>query len=716
MYLRLKNETPPEKFTFVLIERGRRLFLCAKSKESRRDWIKSINSRLLKLDQILPDDIYGESPKQQNETLSNPAIMMSKLATFQKNTPRISTIGRMRAQSASLERKSSAPKPQVLKEKSLKGWLTQHYGVSRKLQRYFILKSRNLHVYHAVPQASESMKNLQKQRSDSLDNSDAISTFTVKDCTVTVLREENFEFGFRISSRLHKMSLYLSSFSKDERDQWLDALETEGALVIRVENEPCFQGELFLVSKRRHVLVSLNVSSVQIDGEDYSWESIFVHDSGNVIFMSFENRVLQLETESKEIHQLWLLKISFFLQAYYMLSKHSITSRIGWIHWFLRNSIHSYSYTGDFQGLKSYVSFLGDSYVHAIDSKDDEEYTAIHLACHQGHLEIVEYLIDLKASLLLKDPNGNPPAHIAAARADGDLLKLIIGKGGYHLYSALNSKDQKVLWALGFSGSPITKIGDSLKCISEIKCNIDEYDDASGLTLLQTAASANLYKILEILLQNGSDLSKLSKTGAQSIHLAAAAEAEEAMVILLKYGAQPNMKDVNGKSPLDHLPFNLDVDNPLAVLLTEHGARWDNSKEDRKRDLIALSPKLLKAEELYKDLGKAKGSLRATYFKEITLDSQSFCMICSSSFGALSPRRRCDHCGLIICVLCATKKYRELEKEDSKHTCCDGCFNKLRYLHGQAESRKSLGPLGFLKVPRYSFGERMVEKVNRMLK
>jgi hypothetical protein len=285
------------------------------------------------------------------------------------------------------------------------------------------------------------------------------------------------------------------------------------------------------------------------------------------------------------------------------------------------------------------------------------------------------------------------------------------------LYYAHNFKDQKVLWALVFSSAPPLKIGECLKSLNEIKCDIDDYDDTSGYTLLQTAASSNLYKIVGLLLQSGADMFKPSKQGAQAIHIAAASEAEESMVILLKYGAQPNIRDEHGKAPLDYLPFHkLDVDNPLAVLLTEHGARWDNSKEDRKRDLMSVSPKLMKAEELYKELGKAKGPLRGPRFKRISPDSQSFCMICLSSFGALSPRRHCDHCGLIICVLCSTKKYRELEKEDSKHCCCDGCFNKLRYLHGQADSRKTLGPLGFLNIPRYSFGERVVQKVNRMMK
>jgi len=81
----------------------------------------------------------------------------------------------------------------------------------------------------------------------------------------------------------------------------------------------------------------------------------------------------------------------------------------------------------------------------------------------------------------------------------------------------------------------------------------DDLPDAKGLTPLMHAAQQGHAEVVRILLENGALVNAFEEDGCRAVHFAADAEALDCFELLLEAGADPDVRDVDGKTFLEHL-------------------------------------------------------------------------------------------------------------------------------------------------------------------
>lgn len=89
-------------------------------------------------------------------------------------------------------------------------------------------------------------------------------------------------------------------------------------------------------------------------------------------------------------------------------------------------SLHSLAERGEVRKLREAIACL--------DSRDCEEWdetgtTPLHLACTEGHLAVVQMLIDVRANVDSLDCGGWTPLHNAIVEGNGDVVNILLDAG-----------------------------------------------------------------------------------------------------------------------------------------------------------------------------------------------------------------------------------------------------------------------------------------------
>uniref|UniRef100_A0A915Q4Y1 Uncharacterized protein n=1 Tax=Setaria digitata TaxID=48799 RepID=A0A915Q4Y1_9BILA len=157
-----------------------------------------------------------------------------------------------------------------------------------------------------------------------------------------------------------------------------------------------------------------------------------------------------------------------------------------------------------------------DSFPNEVFSRDSEDRVALHYAAETADAETFKRILEMDHSLVhCQDQNGYTPLLIASMSGNVPAIKLMI-ENGIQINHLDKDKHSSVHWA--------------------VVCGQLE--------------------ALITLLDNGAKVDCADNQGAQAVHYAAAAEnismerCEAILHVLLKHGARPNARDIDGRTPI----------------------------------------------------------------------------------------------------------------------------------------------------------------------
>ena len=108
----------------------------------------------------------------------------------------------------------------------------------------------------------------------------------------------------------------------------------------------------------------------------------------------------------------------------------------------LAGSIHTAAKQGDLEGIK--MALKEDPAL--INQLDEAQNQPIHLACQEGHLKVVKFLLARGADLEAGDREGTTPVQVAALFGHPKIVKYLLSKG-----AQVNAADQNGMTALLFA-------------------------------------------------------------------------------------------------------------------------------------------------------------------------------------------------------------------------------------------------------------------------
>ncbi|KAL3852373.1 hypothetical protein ACJMK2_016026 [Sinanodonta woodiana] len=211
----------------------------------------------------------------------------------------------------------------------------------------------------------------------------------------------------------------------------------------------------------------------------------------------------------------------------------------------------------------------------------DGDRTGLQLASHEGHIEIVKFLIKQNADVNLADAVGDTPLHYAVFGKQPEVVEILINSKGIKINSqnkagvvpvhvAVNTADISTLKLLVEQGCDVTikdnnedtPMHDAMiqkknqpgvieAVLASPTCKFNLKNKA-GLNVLHFACVNNKVKAVEIILSKSADIvNETIPGGFTALHIAAFNDFIEIVSLLLVKGkANPNLQDNKKRTPL----------------------------------------------------------------------------------------------------------------------------------------------------------------------
>eukprot|EP00474_Spongospora_subterranea_P005356 CRZ05814.1 hypothetical protein [Spongospora subterranea] len=218
----------------------------------------------------------------------------------------------------------------------------------------------------------------------------------------------------------------------------------------------------------------------------------------------------------------------------------------------LVNSLIRASQEGDVQGASHGLALLSSNFdaigrEKALSFKDDNGRTPLHWACAHGHADIAKLLISNGWSCNVQDEVLWSPLHSACSAGHTDVVKLLINNG-----ADLNSRNglgaTPILYACSKGNAEIVKVLLAHDADPTIP-------DEGGQTPLHRCSVRGNIHIAELLLRRPTvNVNAVDKSGLSPLHLSCMEADKEMATELLKFDADPRLKDSNGNVPFFYAP------------------------------------------------------------------------------------------------------------------------------------------------------------------
>lgn len=170
----------------------------------------------------------------------------------------------------------------------------------------------------------------------------------------------------------------------------------------------------------------------------------------------------------------------------------------------------------------------------------------LHIAASQGNVEIAKVLIAKGANLEAQDPGiRSRPLH-AAAMADQLPMVIYLLQQGADV-DATDSKGRTPLMA-GLSSGP--KTFEVSEALIKNGATVNSRESVYQMSALHFAAAHGNVEIARFLLRNGADINLKDTNGETPLHHAVGDGRTEMVELLIALGADVNASDKEGKTPI----------------------------------------------------------------------------------------------------------------------------------------------------------------------
>ncbi|XP_062453622.1 ankyrin repeat domain-containing protein 7 [Rhea pennata] len=196
--------------------------------------------------------------------------------------------------------------------------------------------------------------------------------------------------------------------------------------------------------------------------------------------------------------------------------------------------LHRAAASGDLARLRRprWLPILG------IDGRDKAKRTPLHLACANGHSEVVSYLVEKKCKLDPRDGFKRSPLMKAVQCQQERCVAILLARGANPNLADANGNTALHLAAI----APSTSLAGQLL---EHNAHVDA-QNKMGYTPLALAVTEHHEEMVEFLLRKGADVHARDQSERTPLMLAASAGHTSMIEVLLRYGADPSEKDVLG--------------------------------------------------------------------------------------------------------------------------------------------------------------------------
>ncbi|UYV81345.1 hypothetical protein LAZ67_20000861 [Cordylochernes scorpioides] len=194
------------------------------------------------------------------------------------------------------------------------------------------------------------------------------------------------------------------------------------------------------------------------------------------------------------------------------------------------------------KGFLEMVNFLIQNKAN-VNVKNDKSWTPLHAASFNGHLEVVETLISNGADVNAKIYWGGTPLHFAT---ETDRLEIV------HILLK-NDAEANVADKI-YGNTPLHYAAkDGLENIARALLNYNACPDVltlGGLAPLHLASDYRQLGVIHILLKHGANINIKTKDNLTALHIAASKGWKDVVICLIKNGATIEAKSNKGDTPL----------------------------------------------------------------------------------------------------------------------------------------------------------------------
>ncbi|KAM4650881.1 protein phosphatase 1 regulatory subunit 12C isoform 1-T1 [Discoglossus pictus] len=239
-----------------------------------------------------------------------------------------------------------------------------------------------------------------------------------------------------------------------------------------------------------------------------------------------------------------------------------------------------------------------------VNQSDNEGWTPLHVAASCGYMEIAEYLLKHSANIAAVNSDGDVPLDIAEDDCMETLLRAEISKKGIDIEAAKREEEEMMLQ-------------DARQWLNAGKIE-DVRHPKTGASALHVAAAKGYIEVMRLLLQANFDPNLRDKDGWTPLHGAAHWGVEEACRLLVEHFCDMNALNNVGQRPCDV------ADEDVLSLLEELQKKQEDLRSEKEANLKrAVIDTGMEQQPLYINKHRRSSVCRMSSKEKISVQDQS---------------------------------------------------------------------------------------------